>query len=123
MRKLVMRELIAPLLLIALTIGATVAAPAAHAAEESDYAKLNHSLVNQHIIPRYQQFMAASEKLAAAADQSCSAVPAKDLDGLKVAFVAAMQSWQGIQHVRFGPVEFFSRRIRARRSASRWTSC
>lgn len=105
MRELTMRKLTAPLLLLAMMI----AVPPARAAEESDYAKLNHSLVNQHIIPRYQHFMAATDKLAAAADQACSAMPAKNLDGLKEAFVAAMQSWQGIQHVRFGPVEFFSR--------------
>lgn len=105
MRELTMRKMIAPLLLI-VTI---IAAQPAHAAEESDYAKLNHALVNDHIIPRYQQFMTATEKLAAAADQSCAAIPAKDLAGLKDAFVAAMQAWQGIQHVKFGPVEFFSR--------------
>lgn len=103
MRVLPLRILIASFLLMAAIV------TTARAAEESDYAKLNHTIVNQHIIPRYQQFMAATEKLAAAADQSCAALPAKDLDGLKAAFVGAMQVWQGIQHVRFGPVEFFSR--------------
>jgi predicted lipoprotein len=100
-----MRALIAPFLLIA----AAVAATPARAAEDADYAKLNHAIVNQHIIPRYQQFMTATEKLGAAADKTCAASPATNLDGLKSAFVNAMHAWEGIQHVGFGPVEFFSR--------------
>jgi predicted lipoprotein len=100
-----MRIWLFPLVLIA-ALGAT---PVRAEIQDADYARLNHSIVNQHVIPRYQQFAGAAEKLAAAADHTCAAKPAEDLDGLKSAFVSAMAAWESIQHVRFGPVEFFSR--------------
>lgn len=100
-----MRIWLFPLVLIA-ALGAT---PVRAEIQDADYARLNHGIVNQHVIPRYQQFAAATEKLVRAADHTCAAKPATDLDGLKSAFVNAMAAWESIQHVRFGPVEFFSR--------------
>ena len=82
------------------------------AAEDADYRKLNQVIVSQHILPRYQTFMAATDRLATAAEQTCATRATGELGALKTAFIAAMQDWEAIQHVRFGPVEFFSRASR-----------
>ena len=80
-----------------------VAAPAAAA----DYAALNARAVKLHIQPAYAALAAATAKLDAAAQASCSDVPA-----LRAAWREAMAAWQGAQHIRFGPIALFERHAR-----------
>ena len=103
-----MRNVIA----LGLFMAVTLAAGPGRAAEDADYRRLNQDIVTQHILPRYQIFMAATDRLAAAAEQTCAARATADLGAVQAAFIAAMQDWEAIQHVRFGPVEFFSRASR-----------
>ena len=81
----------------------------AQAATEADYLALNKSVVAGHILPRMSAFAEAAAGLPMAADKACASRGAADIKALQAAFVAAMDGWEGIQHVRFGPVEFFSR--------------
>lgn len=104
-----MRVLSALLLVITL---AAAASSSVCAASEENYRRLNQSIVASHIVPRYQAFATAAEALADEADRACASRPAAALEPLKDAFVTAMDSWQSVQHIRFGPVEFFSRASR-----------
>lgn len=96
------------LMAMAVLLGAT----AARAAEESAYRNLNRTIVTEHILPRYDRFASESRRLAEAAEQTCAENTAGDLSALRKPFLAALEAWQAVQHVRFGPVEFFSRASR-----------
>lgn len=94
-------------LLLVITLAA--AAPPLRAATEDDYRRLNQAIVANHIVPRYQAFATAADTLASEADRACASRPVASLAPLQDAFVTAMDAWQSVQHIRFGPVEFFSR--------------
>jgi len=80
-----------------------LASPAAAA----DYAALNAAAVERHVLPGYAALAAATARLDAEARASCVDVPA-----LQAAWRGAMRAWQGVQHIRFGPVELFQRHAR-----------
>ncbi|MFN4282194.1 MAG: imelysin family protein [Alphaproteobacteria bacterium] len=85
------------------------AAPAHAAATDEDYLALNKSVIAGHVLPRIDAFAAAAAGLPPAAENACAARDAASVKALQAAFVTALDGWEGIQHVRFGPVEFFSR--------------
>lgn len=99
-----MRKIVSLFLIILAT-----ATFSAQAAEDADYRRLNQAIVTDHILPRYQHFAQATDGLASAADQACAARRTADLGALRETFAVAMDAWQSVQHIRFGPVEFFSR--------------
>ena len=86
-----------------------VASVPAMAATEDDYLALNKSVVSGHILPRMKTFADAVSGLPSAAEKACVSRTAADVKALQAAFGKAMDGWEGIQHVRFGPAEFFSR--------------
>ena len=98
-------------LMLAFAILPAQAAPA-QAATEDDYRALNRSIVENHILPRLAAFAEATAALQAAADRACTARTSTDLAALRETFIAAMDAWESVQHVRFGPIEYFSRRSR-----------
>lgn len=71
---------------------------------DAGYRKLNAALVDSHILPRTQALAAATQALAGALDTAC-ATPGAGPDAARPAFLAAMDAWQDVAHVRFGPVE------------------
>lgn len=82
---------------------------AAQAATEDDYLALNKSVVAGHVLPRMKAFADAASALPPAAEKACAARDAADVKALQAAFVKAMDGWEGMQHLKFGPIEFFSR--------------
>lgn len=86
-----------------------VASGPALAATESDYLALNKSVVAGHILPRLKAFADAAGGLPPAAEAACASRGVADIRALQSAFGKAMDGWESIQHVRFGPIEFFSR--------------
>jgi uncharacterized protein len=80
--------------------------------DEATYRRLNVALIEQHVIPRYEQLAAATDRLAAAARAFCADPDASGLEALKAAYIDALDAWQGIQHVRSGPIELFMRASR-----------
>jgi len=76
-------------------------------ATATDYAALNAAAVERHVLPGYAALAAATARLDAAARASCADAPA-----LQAAWRGAMRAWQGVQHLRFGPVELFQRHPR-----------
>lgn len=97
---------------ILVILALAVAALPARAATEDDYRALNKSIVAGHVLPRLAAFARATAALRDTADLACASRAPVDVTALRQAFVLAMDAWEGIEHVRFGPVEFFSRRSR-----------
>ena len=93
--------------LCALSLGAM--APADAALDDATYRRVNESLVQHHIVPRYAKLAEASEALRVTAVSFCNAPNAAGVDTLKSSYARANDAWQDIQHVRFGPVELFMR--------------
>lgn len=77
-----------------------------------DYRQLNTALVERHIVPRYKALAGATAALSEKADAFCKAPDAASLAAFKTAFLNGVDAWQGIQHVRFGPVDLFMRSMR-----------
>lgn len=84
----------------------------AHAAPvPEDYRQLNQALVEHHVLPRYAQLADAMQRLHSAAQHYC-ATPDNDRSELTMAWYAANDAWQAVQHIRFGPIETDSRTLR-----------
>jgi uncharacterized protein len=98
--------------LLGLCVLGTVSITQAVDLGEGTYRRLNAALVEQHFLPRYERLAAATDRLAAAARAFCAGPDAGGLDALKAAHNEALDAWQGIQHVRFGPIELFMRASR-----------
>lgn len=80
-----------------------------HAVEASTYAALNKAAVEKHILPRYDALVTATAGLNTAAKTFCAAPATKPIADLQSAFGQTMDAWQDIQHVRFGPIDWFFR--------------
>lgn len=80
-----------------------------HAVEAEAYAALNKASIEKHILPRYDALVTATAELNTAAKAFCTAPATKPIADLQAAFGKAMDAWQDIQHVRFGPVDWFFR--------------
>ncbi len=81
----------------------------AQATPAIDWDAFNASIVNGHILPRYQQFAQHSQVLADTTVHWCESRSGDDFPALQRAFDHSLQSWQGIQHVQFGPVQLLMR--------------
>lgn len=77
-----------------------------------DYRKLNTTLIERHVVPRYRALAAATADLSQRAEIFCKAPDAAGLASFKAAFLKGVDAWQAIQHVRFGPVDLFMRSMR-----------
>ncbi|WP_119419259.1 imelysin family protein [Desertibaculum subflavum] len=96
------------LVLVAMGCARAVAA----APTDADYRRLNEALVTGHILPRQDKLAEATKALAAEAGRFCAAPTAASLGTMRDAFDRAVDAWQGVQHVRFGPIELFMRNMR-----------
>lgn len=70
----------------------------------ADFAALNRTLVEDHVIPGYQALAEASARLEASLSDDCTA-DAKVLD----AFHGTLEAWASIRPVSFGPITYLSR--------------
>ena len=65
-----------------------------------------NKVAEKHILPAYQKLSEKTSELDKAAQQGCN----KEI--LQQKSKSAFLAWQGAQHIRFGPVQFFSREHR-----------
>lgn len=93
----------------ALTVFLLLVAIPGHAVEAGAYAALNKAAIEKHILPRYDALVTATAGLKDAAKSYCAAPTTQPLADLQAAFGATMDAWQDIQHVRFGPIDWFFR--------------
>ena len=78
----------------------------------ADYARVNAALVETHALPRYERLATATESFAAASQAFCAAPGDAGLASVRARFHDTMDAWVGIRHLRFGPVDSFSRGYR-----------
>ena len=91
--------------------GAT-SASAAQGIAPADYARVNAALVEAHALPRYERLAAATATFADAAEAFCAGTGGAAQTQLRARFHDAMDAWMGVQHLRFGPVDAFTRSYR-----------
>ncbi|MCG8382961.1 MAG: imelysin family protein [Gammaproteobacteria bacterium] len=72
---------------------------------EPNWKSLNQAVIDQHILPRYQQLQTDTQALAQATTLFCTQHTRSTFDQLKATYQHTMDSWMAIQHIRFGPVE------------------
>src|SRR5690554_2602392 len=87
--------------------------PAAFAQDATDTAsenwtEINLTVADHHVIPRYAAFAEAGRALAEAAAGFCPRPDAARVERLREAYHAAMDAWQGVQHLQFGPITYFN---------------
>ncbi len=70
------------------------------------------NVTDKHILPVYRELVEKTFELDGAAKQSCDQTDRSNLLDLQQKSKAAFIAWQGAQHIRFGPVQFFSREYR-----------
>lgn len=82
---------------------------AAWADDQAAYRRVNLSLADGHVIPRYETLTGATAALDGRAAAFCKSPAADALPDLRAGFVTALDAWMGVQHLRFGPVQFLLR--------------
>lgn len=87
----------------------TVTGNAYSAVTEQQWMELNQNLVQQHVLPRYKTLMDNAAKLRKEVRLFCDHPEEKTLSSAQSAFRDTLSSWQAIQHVQFGPIEFLMR--------------
>jgi hypothetical protein len=85
--------------------------PLAAGAAEPDYRALNSAAITNHVLPRYQALSSAAAQFESAASGFCAG-DRKTLVSVRHAWLSLMLAWEGIQHVRFGPIDLFNRQQR-----------
>ncbi|WP_261843191.1 imelysin family protein [Aliamphritea ceti] len=78
---------------------------AATAPSDTQWRSLNQTIVAKHVLPRYQNFAEATTQMAAASKALCLDATSENLSTAQQSYHQAMDAWQSIQHVRFGPIE------------------
>jgi len=90
-----------------------LAAPARAAPDDAAFRALNKAVVEGAILPGYRAFATATTSFAGAlAALAKSPAEAAALAGARKGFTESMLAWQGVQHLRFGPADLFSRHQR-----------
>jgi len=76
---------------------------------ETDWQGANKSIVDNHLLPRYERLAESGKALAEQAKRFCNTQNESDFERLRAAYHKATDDWMGIQHMRFGPVEMYLR--------------
>lgn len=83
-------------------------AGAAAAQPNTNWTEVNLAVTDAHVIPSYKAFAAGAEELNTAAANVCANLSAASLAALQTSFHHAMDGWQGVQHIQFGPITYFN---------------
>lgn len=67
------------------------------------------TIADQHILPGYQQFNEATNTLETASKNYCDNPNQATLTKLKSVYRDSFNSWQSVQHIRFGPIQYLNR--------------
>lgn len=69
----------------------------------------NQAAINQQIIPGYQQLTQALEASQTQVKSLCEQPTATKLETAQTAYQKAMNQWQAVQHIQYGPVTLLMR--------------
>lgn len=90
--------------LLILGIGVVHATPS-----EEQWSELNNAIIEQHLFPRYQRLVDTSSVMSDQLQLLCDSPSAEQLSTAQDSFKRAQASWQGVQHIQFGPVTLLMR--------------
>ncbi len=79
---------------------------------EEEFRARNRAVIDDHVIPGYQRFAIAIKPLQTSTEALCAAPSSEALKIAQGSFSRTMLAWQGVQHIRFGPVEQENRLFR-----------
>lgn len=100
-------------LLLILSFALVVATPSGAAElDEAGHRRLVEAVATGYVVPRYAALETATATLSKAAGAFCARPTREALVEMRRRYGDASDAWQRIQHVRFGPVEYFSRSAR-----------
>lgn len=81
-------------------------------AAADDDGRILLAVADRHLIPAYAQLADRTAALHEAVTAQCRTAPGSYGEAVKRAFADAFLAWQGVQHIRFGPVQVLSRDFR-----------
>jgi uncharacterized protein len=100
-----MKGLVSAVLLATLGVGLS---SVVMAQPNTEWTTVNLAVTDAHVIPSYNAFAASAADLKTEAVGFCAAVTPAALAALQQRFHAALDAWQGVQHVQFGPITYFN---------------
>ncbi len=77
-------------------------------AQNQQWKEVNLAITDGVIVPAYERFALATVPLTTDAAGFCAAVTQDNLAKLQQDFQQAMDGWQGVQHIQFGPITYFN---------------
>lgn len=77
-------------------------------APEPDWQAINLAVTDTRVLPAYERFSRSTAALQPAAAALCQASDAASLATMQQAFHAAMDDWQSVSHIHFGPITWFN---------------
>ena len=77
-----------------------------------NYSHINEVTLEKHILPRYTDLVQKTKALRLTVNRLCKNVSSTRLFEARTTFHDALDSWQSIEHIRFGPVESISAHAR-----------
>lgn len=98
-----------PVLSITALTGLLLTETAVAQISDTQWNTLNTTIVNQHIVPGYQQLSHSAQQLQQQVDLFCRSKNEEQLKKSRQAFIETLNKWQAIQHVQFGPIETLMR--------------
>jgi len=96
--------------LLAAALPVTAAASSDGKIPDAEYGRINASLLEHHILPRYDRLADAMAALAREVYDFCAGE--SDTAAVRERYHSAGDAWMAVQHLRFGPVELFMRSYR-----------
>lgn len=79
------------------------------APSEADWQAYNQAAIQQQIRPGYQALLTALQQTTTQVDAHCQQAGPQDLQPARLAYRQAMNQWQAIQHIQFGPITLLNR--------------
>ena len=96
-------------LLLAVISSAVAFSANAESPSNERWQAFNEAAISVHITPYYERLAESSEGLSKGIYSYCEARTEANFQTAQERFKAALQSWQGIQHIQFGPVTLLMR--------------
>ena len=96
-------------LLLALTLSGVAFSANAESPTDERWQAFNKAAVSEHITPYYERLAQSSESLSKEISSYCATPTEASFQTAQARFKSALQSWQGIQHIQFGPVTLLMR--------------
>lgn len=77
-------------------------------AQSKQWNDINLALTDQVVLPAYERFAQATAPLVTDSVALCAGPSAEKLVKLQGDFHNAMDAWQSVQHIQFGPITYFN---------------